>query len=125
MPAPRSYHCEGLTLKKSTLGEADLLITLFTREQGKVRAVARGARRSTSKLVGHLEPLTQGRFSMSTGKSLDYINQVQIIESFAGIKGDLEGWHVRALACLGRPGSKSCRRCTPENRRRAIPWPNE
>ena len=90
MPAPRSYHCEGLTLKKSTLGEADLLVTIFTREQGKVRAVAKGARRSTSKLVGHLEPLTQSRFSMSRGKSLDYINQVQITESFAEIKGDLE-----------------------------------
>jgi len=89
MPAPRSYRCEGLTLKKSTLGEADLLVTLFTLEQGKVRAVAKGARRSTSKLVGHLEPLTQSRFSMSYGKSLDYINQVQIIESFAEIKGDL------------------------------------
>ena len=89
MPAPRSYHCEGLTLKKSTLGEADLLITLFTREQGKVRAVAKGARRSTSKLVGHLEPLTQGRFSMSHGKNLDYINQAQVTESFAEIKGDL------------------------------------
>lgn len=90
MLASRSYQCEGLTLNKSTLGEADLLVTLFTRDQGKVRAVGRGARRSTSKLVGHLEPLTQGQFSMSHGKSLDYINQVQITESFAGIKGDLE-----------------------------------
>jgi len=89
MPVPRSYLCEALTLKKSTLGEADLLITLFTRDQGKVRAVAKGARRSTSNLVGHLEPLTQGRFSMSHGKTLDYINQVQTTESFAGIKGDL------------------------------------
>lgn len=89
MPVPRSYHCEGLTLKKSTLGEADLLITFFTREQGKVRAVAKGARRSTSKLVGHLEPLTQARFAMSHGKTLDYINQVQITESFAEIKHDL------------------------------------
>ena len=89
MPAPRTYRCEGLTLRKSTMGEADLLITFFTKEQGKVRAVAKGARRATSKLVGHLEPLTQGRFSMSTGKSLDYINQVQIINSFSAIKSDL------------------------------------
>ncbi len=47
MPAPRSYQCEALTLKKSPMGEADLLVTLFTRERGKVRAVAKGARRST------------------------------------------------------------------------------
>lgn len=90
MPAPRSYQCEGLTLKKTPLGEADLLVTLFTREQGKVRAVAKGARRSTSKLVGHLEPLTQARFSISRGRSLDYVNQAQVTENFAGLKDDLE-----------------------------------
>jgi DNA repair protein RecO (recombination protein O) len=89
MPVPRYYLCDGLTLKKSTLGEADLIVTLFTREHGKLRAVAKGARRSTNKLVGHLEPLTLGRFSMSNGKSLDYINQVQITETFAAIKSDL------------------------------------
>ena len=90
MPAPRVYRCEGLTLRKASIGEADLLVTILTREQGKVRAVAKGAKRSTSKLVGHLEPLNQLQLSMAHGRNLDYVNQAQSINNFAGLKSDLD-----------------------------------
>ena len=89
MPVPRTYQCEAVILKKSPFGEAGLMVTLFTRGQGKVRAVARGARRSTSKLVGHLEPLTQVHLSIARGRSMDHIGQAQIIQNFSGIKEDL------------------------------------
>ena len=89
MPVPRSYHCEALTLNKYPFGEAGLLVTLFSRELGKVRAVARGARRSASKLVGHLEPLTHVQLSMAHGRNLDYINQAQVIANFDTLKADL------------------------------------
>ena len=89
MAAPRTYHCEGLTIKKSPIGEADFVVTFFTRERGKVRTVAKGARRSTSKMVGHLEPLTQVRLLLSQGRNLDYVTQVQVIENFAALKNDL------------------------------------
>ena len=89
MAPPRTYRCEALTLKKSALGEADLVVTLFTKDRGKLRAVARGARRTSSKLLGHLEPLTQVRLSLAQGRNLDYINQAQVIESFADLKQDL------------------------------------
>ena len=68
MAPPRTYHCEALILKHVPFGEADLLVTFFTRERGKIRAVARGARRSNSKLVGHLEPLTQVNLSVAQGR---------------------------------------------------------
>ena len=89
MAPPRTYCCEALTLKKSPLGEADLLVTLFTKDRGKLRAVARGARRTSSKLLGHLESLTQVRLSLAQGRNLDYVTQAQVIESFANLKGDL------------------------------------
>ena len=89
MAPPRSYHCEALTLKKFPMGEADLMVTLFTRDRGKVRAVARGARRSASRLVGHLEPLTQARLSLAQGRTLDHITQAQVIDNFAALKSDL------------------------------------
>lgn len=85
----RSYRCEALTLKSAPLREADLLVTLYTREQGKLRAVAKGARRSTSKFVGHLEPLTLVRLSLAQARNLDIITQAQVSESFAALKGDL------------------------------------
>ena len=89
MAAPRSYHCEGLTLKRAPMGEADLLVILYTRETGKLRAVAKGARRSNSKLVGHLEPLTQVKLSLAQGRNLDYVTQAQVLGSFASLKDDL------------------------------------
>ncbi len=89
MAPPRSYHCEALTLNKVPMGEADLLVTLYTRERGKVRAIARGARRSNSKLVGHFEPLTQVKLSLAQGRNLDYVTQAQVLDGFGSLKENL------------------------------------
>ena len=88
-PTLRTYRAEALVLKSAPLGEADLLVTLFSREAGKVRAVAKGARRSTAKLVGHLEPLTLSRLALSRGRSLDVINQAETLENFTPLKTNL------------------------------------
>ena len=56
MAPPRTYRCEALTLKNTPLGESDLIVTFYTRDSGKLRAVAKGARKNSSRLVGHLEP---------------------------------------------------------------------
>ncbi len=90
MPVSKSYRCEALVLKNSPFGEAGAMVTFFTRDHGKVRAVARGARRSTSKLVGHLEPLTHVQLAMAHGRNLDYINQAQVIRDFSGLRGELD-----------------------------------
>ncbi len=101
MAPPRTYHCEALALKHVPIGETDLLVTFYTRDRGKLRAVARGARRSNSKLVGHVEPLTQAALSLARGRTLDYVTQVQVIESFGALKSDLEsisrGFYVAEL----------------------------
>ncbi len=89
MAPPRTYRCEGLTLRKAAIGEADLVVTVFTAEHGKLRAVAKGARRSSSKLVGHLEPLTLVRLSLARGRELEIITQAQVTEGFAFLKEDL------------------------------------
>jgi DNA repair protein RecO (recombination protein O) len=85
----RTYRCEGLTLRKASIGEADLVVTVFTADLGKVRAVGKGARRSSSKLVGHLEPLTLARLSMAKGRELDIVSQAEVLDGFASIKADL------------------------------------
>ena len=89
MPPLRTYRADALVLKSVPLGEADLLVTLFSREAGKVRAVAKGARRSTAKLVGHLEPLTVTRLALSRGRSLDVVSQAETLENFTSLKTDL------------------------------------
>ena len=91
MAPPRTYRCEAIILSYTPLGEADLLVTMYTRDQGKVRAVGKGARRLTSKLVGHLEPLTVVKMSMAHGRSMDIISQAEVIRSFSKLKEDLMG----------------------------------
>jgi DNA repair protein RecO (recombination protein O) len=89
MPLPKTYRAEGLVLKNIPFGEADLLVTLYTREAGKVRAIAKGARRSNSKLVGHFESLTAARLSLARGRNLDIITQVEVFNNFSLLKSDL------------------------------------
>jgi DNA repair protein RecO (recombination protein O) len=90
MPVPRQYHSEALTLRKFSLGEADLIVTFYTRDNGKLRAVAKGARKNSSRLVGHLEPLTQVSLSLAHGKNLDVVTQAQVMSNFPPLKDNLE-----------------------------------
>jgi DNA repair protein RecO (recombination protein O) len=71
------------------MGEADLMVTIFSREWGMLRVMAKGARRSTSKLVGHLEPLTRVKLSLAQGRSMDLITQAQMMGNFDHLKNDL------------------------------------
>ena len=91
MAAPRTYRTEALSLRKMPLGEADILLTLYTRDAGKLRAVAKGARKTTSKLVGHFEPLTLNRLALSKGRNLDIVTQAQVIDNFSTLKRSLTG----------------------------------
>jgi DNA repair protein RecO (recombination protein O) len=86
---PKTYRSQGLVIKNAPFGEADLLVTLYTREAGKLRAVARGARRSGSRMVGHFEPLTVIGTSLAKGRSLDIVTQVEVEQNFTLLKSQL------------------------------------
>lgn len=87
---PRLYKTEGIVLRRMDLGEADLLLTLYTPLLGKLRAVAKGARRPSSKLVGHVELLVRGLFLLARGQNLDVLSQAECIEPFPALREDLE-----------------------------------
>ena len=89
MARPRVYKTEAIVLKRTDLGEADSIITLYTPNLGKIRAVAKGVRRPKSKLGGHLDLLTQSALLLAQGRNLDIITQSQTIESFLPLKSDL------------------------------------
>jgi len=89
MPAPKIYKTEAIVLKHANLGEADRILTLYTPNLGKLKAVVKGARRATSKLGGHVEPLTHCSLVLARGRNLDTITQSQTIESFLPIRNDL------------------------------------
>ncbi len=85
----RVYSTEGLVLRRHDFGEADRLVTLFTPRFGKIRAVAKGVRRPTSRKAGHLEPLTRVKLQLAKGKNLDIITQAEASELYAGLRQDL------------------------------------
>jgi len=90
MTAPRVYQTEAIIIKRIKLGEADRILTLYTPELGKLKAVAKGNRRPQSKLGGHVELLTHSRLMLARGRNLDIITQAQTINNFLAIKDDLE-----------------------------------
>ncbi|HHV62027.1 MAG TPA: DNA repair protein RecO [Firmicutes bacterium] len=83
------YKTEGIVLRNRDLGEADRIVTVYTRERGKVRAVAKGARRPRSRFVGSTLVFTYADFLIFKGKGLDNISQVSIIEPFSRLRSDL------------------------------------
>jgi len=89
MTTPRSYRTEAIVIKKTKLGEADRILTLYTPELGKLKAVGKGTRRPKSKLGGHVELLTHSLLMLARGRSLDIVTQAQTINNFLTIKDDL------------------------------------
>jgi DNA repair protein RecO (recombination protein O) len=80
----------GVVLRTYRLGEADRIIVFLTEQHGKVRAVAKGIRKTTSKFGARLEPLTHVDLLLWQGRSdLDIVNQVEVIDTFRGVREDL------------------------------------
>ncbi|MCB8918719.1 MAG: DNA repair protein RecO [Pseudomonadales bacterium] len=89
MPREKTYHTEAIVLRRSDFGEADRLLTLFSREQGKIRAIAKGARKPQSRKTGHVELFMRTRFLIATGRDLDIITQAELVEPYQGVRSDL------------------------------------
>jgi len=76
------YRDDGVVLRTQKLGEADRIITLLTRHNGRVRAVARGVRRTKSRFGARLEPFTHVDVMVHPGRSLDVITQAEVIRAY-------------------------------------------
>ena len=81
------YRDEAIVLRTQKLGEADRIITLLTRSSGRVRAVAKGVRRTTSRFGSRLEPFTHVDLQLAEGRSLDIVTQAETLDPFAGRMG--------------------------------------
>jgi DNA repair protein RecO (recombination protein O) len=85
------YGDTGIVLRVQKLGEADRIITFLTQRHGKLRAVAKGVRRTTSKFGARLEPFCHVDVQFHPGRSLDIITQVQTLDAFGvGIVNDYQ-----------------------------------
>jgi DNA repair protein RecO (recombination protein O) len=84
-----TYHDRGIVLRTHKLGEADRILVLLTAEHGKVRCVAKGVRKTTSRFGGRVEPLAHITVLMREGRSLDQVGQAETIDHFRPLREDL------------------------------------
>jgi DNA repair protein RecO (recombination protein O) len=85
-----TYSVEAFVLRHRDLGEDDKLLSLFTREHGRLSAIARGARKKNSPLGGSTDTLTFARFMLAKGRRFEYVTQAQPLRTCLRVRGDLE-----------------------------------
>jgi len=85
----RSFRASAVVVRHSDWGEADRLLVLYTREQGMIRAVAKGARKITSRKGGHLQPFTHVTIQLAQGRDLLIVTQVETVNAFLPLHDDL------------------------------------
>ena len=102
MPAPRRYTTDAIVLSRFDLGEADRVLTLITPGLGKLKAIAKGIRRPTSRLGGSLEPFAELTVALARGRTFDVVTQVSVGHAWLNLRDSLESaataWYIAELA---------------------------
>lgn len=86
---PHKYSTQGLILGRRNYGEADRILSVYTKEQGRVAYMARGIRKPKSRKRGHLEIFSLVNLGVNTSRGLDLISEAEIINDFPGIRKSL------------------------------------
>lgn len=95
----RLYKTEAIVLRGRRLGEADRILTLYTPAFGKIDAKAKGVRKTTSRMSGHLQPFTRCMLQLAQGHVSDVVTGCETLESFQGLRDDLERMSRALYAC--------------------------
>jgi len=101
---PRSFRVNAIVLKHQDYGEADRILTIYSREQGKLRALAKGVRKVHSRKGGHLEPFTLVSLQLAHGRNWPIVSQAEAQNIYDNLKKDLEtiGYASYALELVDR-----------------------
>ena len=89
MKSPRSFTVDAIVLRHRDWGEADRLLSLYTKQRGKISAVAKGARKVRSRKAGHLQPFTHISLQLARAKGPYIITQVETINAYLPLRNDL------------------------------------
>jgi len=102
VPVPRLYVTDAIVLSRFDYGEADRIMTLFTPAHGKFKVIAKGVRRTTSRLGGALEPLAELTVALARGRTFDVVTQVEVAHAWLRLRDSLEStataWYLAELA---------------------------
>jgi len=84
-----TYKTEGIILKRRNFGEADKILTIFTKHYGKIKVIAKGIRKITSKKAGTLELFNHCKLILAKGRDLDIVTEAQVINNFSSWRRNL------------------------------------
>ncbi len=102
MPAPRRYTTDAIVLSRFDLGEADRVLTVITPTAGKLKVIAKGIRRPTSRIGGSLEPFAELTVALARGRTFDVVTQVSVGHAWLHLRDGLESaataWYLAELA---------------------------
>ena len=94
----RQYRVSAVVIRQRDLGEADRIVVLYTRERGKVSAVAKGTKRPRSKLAGSLQLFSQASVQLAAGRSLEVATQARAIDSHYNLRRDMRRYSHASYA---------------------------
>ena len=102
VPRPRTFTTDAIVLSRFDLGEADRVLTLITPGDGKLKAIAKGVRRPTSRLGGSVEPFAELRVQLAHGRTFEVVTQVSVGHAWLRLRDSLEpaatAWYLAELA---------------------------
>ncbi len=86
----RTLNVEGIILKRKSLGEADRILTVFTKKFGKIKVLAKGVKRITSRRGPNVELFNQVEISIHQGKTFDILTEAQVLNTFPKLRKNLD-----------------------------------
>ena len=89
MARERTFRSEAIVLRRRDFSESDRLLTLFSRDFGKIQAIAKGARKPQSRKTGHVELFMRTNFLFAKGREMNIITQAEMVEAYPGLRQDL------------------------------------
>lgn len=85
----KALRTEAIILRRTDFGEADRLLTLYSRDYGKIKALAKGARKPNSRKTGHVELFMRTQFMIATGRDIGVVTQAELVENYPALRDDL------------------------------------
>lgn len=95
----RTYSDEGIVLARRNFGEADRILFIYSKNHGRISAIAKGIRRLTSKKRGHLEVFSYIKFQIADGHGIGILTEADTINSFEKIRKDLKKVSLAYFFC--------------------------
>jgi DNA repair protein RecO (recombination protein O) len=89
MSRTRLYATEAIVIRHSNFGEADRILTIMTPDLGKLRVIAKGVRKITSRKAGHVELFTRVKLLLARGRTFDIISQAETVEPYRPLREEL------------------------------------